>query len=97
MGEGDLIVEEKFVLLVSPELVLELGDGVVEPVVLGGGDVGLLGREGGREGRRGEEEFVLLVSSELLVEPGDVVVEPVGFLVGVTEVCWGGREGGREG
>ena len=37
-GEGGLglllhlIVEEELVLLVSPELVLELGDGVVEPV-----------------------------------------------------------------
>jgi hypothetical protein len=27
-----LIVEEEFVLLVSPELVLELGDSVVQPV-----------------------------------------------------------------
>jgi len=90
----DLIIEKEFVLLVSRELVGELGDVVVEPLgfVVGETEVCWEERDGGREGGMGE-----VVSPELVLEMRDGVVEPVGFVVGETEVCWEGRDGGREG
>jgi len=53
-----LIVEEELVLLVTPDLVLELGDGVVKPVdfLKGKTQICRREREGGREGFRGRDK-----------------------------------------